>query len=67
MTAPLLPGDLRRHPSWPTERAIAMRTIFGDGQYPGWTPWIKVTPTGSEFVSEAEVASWPTVAVTDQT
>lgn len=59
-------GALKRHPEWPDEPILAMRTAFQDGQFPGWTSWIKVTPTGTEFISPESVADWVDVVVTDQ-
>jgi hypothetical protein len=60
-------GTVRRHPEWPAAREIAMRTGFIDGQYPGWTSWIKVTPDGSTFTTPEAVADWPVVSLTDET
>lgn len=61
-----LPGAVKRHPDWPGVPELAMKTAFIDGQFPGWTSWIKVTPSGSEFVSPESVADWVDVVVTDQ-
>lgn len=57
-------GTLKRHPDWPTVPAVAMRTAFTDGQFPGWTSWMQMTPTGSEFVAPETVADWPIADVT---
>jgi len=61
------PGALKRHPDWPGTPEIAMRTAFADGQFPGWTSWIRVGPAGSVFANPADVADWPDVTITDET
>ena len=44
-----------------------MRTDYVDGQYPGWTSWMLVRPSGSEFVDPAVVADWPQSVITGET
>lgn len=56
-------GTVKRSPNWPDEKYLAVRTIFNDTDYPGWTSWIRVSPSGSEFVTPASVADWPLVDV----
>lgn len=58
-------GALKRHPDWPAVCEIAMRTGFIDGQYPGWTSWIRVSPSGSVFANPADLADWPDATLTD--
>lgn len=60
-------GSLKRHPQWPEVAELVMRTEFIDGQFPGWTSWIRVRPSGTEFVTPESVENWPDVIVTDQT
>ena len=59
-------GSVKRHPDWPDTPQLAMRTAFVDGQYPGWTSWMRFSPDGSEFVSPESVVDWPDVSITDQ-
>lgn len=60
-------GTIRRHPDWPQTPEIAVRTAFIDGQFPGWTSWILVRPTGTEFTTPEIVADWPVSTLTDET
>lgn len=60
-------GTIKRHPDWPETPEVAMRTCFMDGQYPGWTSWLKVTPNGSAFTTPEAVEDWPVVSLTDET
>ena len=60
-------GSMKRHPDWPNVPQLVMRTDFIDGQFPGWTSWMRFSPSGSEFVTAESVENWPDVAVTDQT
>lgn len=60
-------GTVKHHPDWPAVREIAMRTDYVDGQYPGWTSWMLVRPSGSEFVDPAVVADWPQSVITGET
>lgn len=58
-------GSMKRHPDWPATPELVMRSAYDDGQYPGWTSWIKVSPHRTEFVDPSEVADWPDVSITD--
>ena len=58
-------GSIKHHPEWPDTPEIAMRTAFHDGQFPGWTSWMRVHPAGSEFVNPDLVADWPDATFTD--
>lgn len=58
-------GSLKRHPDWPGEKVLAMRTVYEDGQYAGWTSWIRITPNRTEFIAPEDVADWPDVSITD--
>lgn len=57
-------GTVRRHPEWPAVPEIAMRSNYQDGQFPGWTSWLKLSPSGSEFVTPESVSDWPAAAIT---
>lgn len=60
-------GTIKRHPDWPETPEVAMRTAYLDGQYPGWTSWMLMTPAGSRFVEPETVADWPDSTLTDPT
>lgn len=64
MSADVPAGTVRRHPDWPAEPVLAMRSAFTDDQFPGWTSWIALSPTGSSFVTAESVADWPEAAIT---
>lgn len=59
-------GSLKRHPDWPANPTLAMRSAYDDGQYPGWTSWIKISPDRTEFVTPGELTGWIDVSITDQ-
>lgn len=60
-------GHLKVHPRWPEVREVAMRTSFEDGQFPGWTSWIRMRPSGTEFVQPETVIDWPDGTITAET
>lgn len=56
------PGAVKRHPDWPAEKFIAVRTIFDDDDMTACTSWLRVSPVvGVAYVTAAQVADWPIV------
>jgi hypothetical protein len=56
------PGSIKKHPEWPTEKFLAVRTIFDDADATACTSWLRISPSvGVTYVTSAAVADWPDV------
>ncbi|MEU9805420.1 hypothetical protein [Mycobacterium sp. NPDC050853] len=57
-----LQGSVKKHPDYPQNPTIALRTIFHDDDATGCTSWLVVSPSsGALYRTESFVAHWPDV------
>lgn len=55
-------GEVKRHPDWPAQKAVAIRTIFDDNDDSPCNSWLVSTPnSGTQYRTSAYVADWPDV------